>query len=160
MHDERLARAILGKLDEVSPQPLHLYQLQAALPEFKNASPQVWYAAVEALKRERHLEGNFGVAPDMVANLRITPLGRRELRGSASVASTKPDGGTFLNFTSLQKQAACCNCGRAPIQQSRSIFLRQKPHRNGPLLRGRPISFIRCRWQRFSSASEAGTLEP
>jgi hypothetical protein len=59
MYDKRLARAILGKLDEVFPNHPHLYQLQAALPEFKDVPTEAWYGAVEALKRARQIDGNF-----------------------------------------------------------------------------------------------------
>ncbi len=84
MYDERLARAILAKLDEVFPQQLHLYKLRAALPEFKSAPPQVWHAALEALRRAHHLQGNFlSLSTGAVADLEITNLGRWALRESA-----------------------------------------------------------------------------
>ena len=104
MYDKSLARAILEKLDELFPDHPHLYQLQAAIPEFKSAPPQAWYGAVEALRRTRQIDGNFLTLSDgAVADLTITDAGRRALRESAASVSIKPDGEKSTNLTPSQE---------------------------------------------------------
>jgi hypothetical protein len=104
MYDKRLARAILGKLDEVFPNHPHLYQLQAALPEFKDVPTEAWYGAVEALKRARQIDGNFlNLSSGAVADLIITDPGRRALQESALGELTKPDGGKSMNLAPREK---------------------------------------------------------
>jgi hypothetical protein len=106
MYDKRLAHVILEKLLEVYPDQLHIKQLIAAFPELTAVPGRDWLVAVQALRLAGKLKGVFlpeEGTPDDAAALCITELGRRELRGSESVASIKPDGPTFLNLTPLQK---------------------------------------------------------
>src|SRR5260370_22916744 len=83
MYDKKLARRILESLEEAFPRKLHLNELQAVLPEYKDLPSQEWLLALEALRMEGKLTGKFlpgKTQPVAAALLHITERGRLKLK--------------------------------------------------------------------------------
>jgi len=87
MYDTKLARKILEKLDDVFPDKLHLLELREALQEYEQVPLDVWLSAVQALRLEHKLQGEFlseGTSIADAAALYITDLGRSDLQAASS----------------------------------------------------------------------------
>src|SRR5260370_40031555 len=83
MYDKKLARRILESLEEAFPRKLHLNELQAVLPEYKDLPSQEWLLALEALRMEGKLAGKFlpgKTQPVAASLLHITEVGRLKLQ--------------------------------------------------------------------------------
>lgn len=94
MYNEQLASAILAVLKDAFPNKLQLNELKSALPDFSSLDEKEWLTAVEALEKDRLIEGRFiragfHNALQVVANLEISAEGRRWL-SQAKPAAVHP----------------------------------------------------------------------
>src|SRR5260370_15061061 len=86
MYNEQLATKIFQKLDDAFPKKMQFDELRASLNEFSVVPEEDWLTAIDALHKYGRincvaLRSGFQDVLQSVANLEVTEVGRKELRG-------------------------------------------------------------------------------
>ncbi|HEY6341265.1 MAG TPA: toll/interleukin-1 receptor domain-containing protein [Bryobacteraceae bacterium] len=109
MYDQTLARKILQVLAQAFPDKLHLHQVKAALPEYRDLPAQQWLSAVQALRLEGKLDGKFLPDGDSIADAAALYATERERRleiteSERTLMHTRPGLRVFICHSSGDKK--------------------------------------------------------